>query len=156
MVFLFALALGGGTHSGFYGDVAVQLLSIPLLIAALWPAFGQECARRKQARLALKLFCGAGLITILQIFPLPFGVWTGTSGLFPEAGMAGTDSHPLAVRTLSLAPEATWAAAASLLVPLAVFGSVLQLNLAQRRVLCWLLLGFGGASLLLGFLQMAQ
>ncbi|MGA8771118.1 MAG: hypothetical protein WB610_12190, partial [Rhodomicrobium sp.] len=58
--------------------------------------------------------------------------------------------------SVSVTPQATWAGAASLIVPAAIFFAGLQLNLRHRLALAWLLLFLGGLSLLLGFLQMAQ
>jgi len=151
-----ALLVGGGTHSGFYGDVAVQLLSIPLLIAALWPAFEDDGTRKKKARMALAICLTCAIVVLIQVFPLPFDVWSDRRALFPDGDntrFAG--AHP-GWSTLSVTPQATWVAAASLLVPLSVFGSVVQLDLRQRMVLCWVLLGVGATSLVLGFLQVAQ
>ena len=54
-VLVAALLLGGGTHVGFLGDVALQFLAIPLLCMALWPAFSQQSLHRKKARLALRI-----------------------------------------------------------------------------------------------------
>ena len=67
--------------------------------------------------------------------------------------MLGQDSSWV---TVSATPQATWAAAASLIVPAAIFFGGVQLSLRHRLVLAWLLLFLGGLSLLLGFLQMAQ
>jgi O-antigen ligase len=57
---------------------------------------------------------------------------------------------------ISVAPQATLAAAASALVPLAIFNVTLRLPYAQRLQLCWLLIALGAISLILGFLQVAH
>jgi len=150
-----AILAGGGTHSGFYGDVFLQLLSIPLLAAVIWPAFNKEEPSRKRAQLALGL---CGLIVFIGVFQLlPFSAhfWSAGAGLF-DGKIKETAAGSFAFATPSLTPEATWAAVASLLVPLSIFGAALQLDRSQRMRLCFLVLGLGAASLLLGFLQMAQ
>ncbi|MGO8781354.1 MAG: O-antigen ligase family protein [Rhodomicrobium sp.] len=143
-----AVIAGGGTHNGFLGDVAIQLLAIPLLCMALWPAFSAANPHRKRAQLALAL-CGIAAFTAaIELLPLPFAYWSGSAAL-PAADAAGT-------RTISLTPAASWAAALSLIVPLSIFGSAIQLRFRQRLSLAFLLAGLGAASLALGFLQVAQ
>ncbi len=148
-----AVLLGGGTRSGFLGDVAVQLFAIPLLAAALWPAFSLENPHRKSARAALVLCALAAFVVSLQVFPLPFDYWSG-GAVFLSAGQSALPAT--GPWTFSLTPEASLAAGASLIPPLALFGAVLQLPLRQRLQLCWLLGGLGALSLGLGFVQMAQ
>lgn len=155
-ILVITLVAGGGTHSGFYGDVAVQFLSIPLLSAALWPAFGDEGAPQKKARLLFGACAACAIVIFVQLLPLPFDAWFGRTALFQggdETRFAGT--HPGGT-TLSMTPAATWAAAVSLLVPLSFFGATLQLGHMQRMRLCWIMLGVGAVSLALGFLQVAQ
>jgi O-antigen ligase len=150
-----AIIAGGGTHRGFYGDVSVQLLSIPLLAAVIWPAFSTEHPYRKRAWLALGL-CGAVALTgLFQLLPLPFHFGSGEAGLL-DGRFKDAAGGSFGSAALSLTPEGTWAAIASCLVPLAIFGAALQLDSSQRRQLCFLVLALGAASLLLGFLQMAQ
>ena len=156
VVILFASILGGGTHSGFYGDVVAQLVAIPLLLASLGPVFSVSHPRRREARYALAICIVCAAIVVVQIVPLPFDIWSSGKPLF-----SGNDINTFALpksswSTLSITPQATWAAAASLIVPLSVFASVLQLGPRQRMALCWMILGLGGVSLLLGFLQMTQ
>ena len=153
---LFATILGGGTHSGFCGDVVVQFLAIPLLVAALAPAFAGDHTRRQLARLALAVCLVCAAVIVLQIVPLPVDIWSGGKPLFSVSDSSSFAVPKSSWGTLSITPQATWAVAASLIVPLSVFASVLQLGLRQRMALCWLVLGLGAVSLLLGFLQMTQ
>ncbi len=155
-VLVLALLFGGGTHRGFYGDVVVELLSVPLLMFALWPAFGQESDQRTRGRLALALCSTCAIVVLIQVSPLPFDVWGGRTVLLADGdGTRFGDYHP-GWSTLSITPHATWAAAVSLLVPLSVFASVMQLGWRDRMRLCWLLLGVGAISMAVGFLQVAQ
>lgn len=155
-VLLLALLTGGGTHSGYLGDVAAQILSIPLLIGALHAVSDEKSVCKKQARIALIACAICVGIVFIQLFPLPFDVWAGREA-FLASGEGTRSSHlQFAWSTLSLTPQATWAAAVSLLVPLSLFSSVMQLGHGQRMLLCRLILAAGAVSLLLGFFQVAQ
>jgi O-antigen ligase len=154
IVLIAALLAGGGTHSGFLAGTALQLLAIPLLCAALWRGFSPGSPHRKGARLALWLGGIAVLISALHLCPLFGDYWSGRSNLLPKSAHV---SPPLpGPHTLSIAPEASWAAALSLIVPLSIFAATVQLRLEERLRLCFLMAGFGALSLLLGFLQVAQ
>ena len=150
-----ALLLGGGTHSGFLADACLELLAIPLLAAALWPAFSVGDPGRKQARIALAITLTAAFAVLIEIIPLPFTYWREGRNILAGLGTAPF-LRPAALSTLSLTPQATWAAGASLIVPLALFGATLQLDLHQRKTLSFVVLGFGALSLVLGFLQVLQ
>jgi O-antigen ligase len=155
-VLVLAVLLGGGTHAGFLGDVVVQLLSIPLLIASFWSFLASTQSESLKGRWILLLGVVPILVIGVQLCPLPIDIWSGGNALM------ATDSGPnLGVlrrswAALSITPQATWAAAASLLAPFAVFVSTTQLDLAKRLYITWLILGLGALSLLLGFLQFAQ
>jgi O-antigen ligase len=151
IVMISAVLLGGGTHSGFLGDVAIQLLSVPLLTMAIWPAFSAQNPSRRAARLSLYLICIVSCLVLAETLSLPFDYWTG-AGAVPFQGK-GEFPGP---HTLSLTPQATWAAAASIIVPISVFAATALLDGRQRMYISWLLLGLGALSLLLGFLQFAQ
>ncbi len=156
IVLAFSVLLGGGTHAGFIGDVIVQLLSIPLIALSLW-SFSSFSGLNERQRGGILLFNYAIIIIlIIQLLPLPFEVPAIGGALSTRAADLGMLGQKNLWTTVSLTPQATWAAAASLVVPAAVFFGTLQLNLRHRLALAWLLLALGGVSLLLGFLQMAQ
>lgn len=155
-VLLLALLTGGGTHRGFLGDVAAQILSIPLLIGALYPVSEANSVYKKQARIALIACAICVGIVFIQLFPLPFNVWAGREAFLASGEGTRSGNLQFAWSTLSLTPQATWAAALSLLVPLSLFSSVMQLGHGQRMLLCRLILGAGAVSLVLGFFQIAQ
>ncbi len=151
-----SILLGGGTHAGFLGDTAVQILSVPLLAVSLWPALKPGQSSPGKAHLVLVSCCAVIFVLGVQLLPLPFDAWPGGASL-----VARTAELPLVFvdRTwppLSLSPQATWAAAASFIVPAGIFLAGVQLNLQHRFALTWLLLTLGAVALLLGFLQVAQ
>jgi O-antigen ligase len=154
LVLTCSVIFGGGTHSGFLGDVIIQLLSIPLLALSLWSALDSGKTDRRTRRTIL-VVCGAVLLLFgLQLLPLPFDA-------HPLGGTLGADGSISALlkrdwAPLSQTPQATWAAAASLLVPLSIFAAGVQLNVHHRLALSWLLLFWGAVALLLGFLQIVQ
>lgn len=155
-VLSFAVILGGGTHAGFIGDVFVQMLSIPLLMMALWRLL--EPARRdfQKIRVIFIPILAAIVLVGIQVLPLPFDVWAGGASFFPNDSESPLILPSRNWATLSISPQATWAAAASLIVPAAIFSAAGQLEFKDRLILTWLMLFLGGAALVLGFLQVAQ
>lgn len=136
-----AVVFGGGSRAGFFGDVYVELLAVPLLLTSLWSWLergSQIGLRRDSPDFPLQLAAIALLaLPLMQLVPLP--------GLFAGGWW-----------TLSLAPAASWAAVASALPPLALFAAVSQMEARDRFRLAGLAIGLGGVALLLGFLQVAQ
>ncbi|WP_127078924.1 O-antigen ligase family protein [Rhodomicrobium lacus] len=153
-VLVLAVLFGGGTSIGFLGDAVAQAAAVPLLCIALWPLM-ERSGWDAQRRAIAVVFLSALAIVALQLFPLPFHIWSGGEKLLSRSGTAGI-APSTAWDTFSLTPQATWAAAVSLLVPIAVFSAVVRLDFQQRRLLCWIVLGLGVLSLVIGFLQVAQ
>lgn len=153
-VLLAALTLGGGTRGGFLSDVILQLVSVPLLLLALWRI--SISGANYQLRNAL-IFCGILVsIPIFQLLPLPPALWSALPGrdvIEQSYVLIGTR---LPWRPISVAPHATWLSLASLVVPLAIFLAVVQLPRRARRTLSLVLIGMGVVSVFLGLLQVAQ
>ncbi len=155
LVLVSAALLGGGTHPGFLGDVAVQCLAAPLLVAASWRLLVSAESDRQMRRRLIFWGSAAIFIFVLQLLPLPFDFWSG--GAFLTGGHPRQDFLP--ERTwapLSVSPQASWAAVASFIVPAAIFLCAVQLSLRETLLLTWVLGGLGAAALALGFLQVAQ
>ena len=155
IVLTLSVLLGGGTHAGFTGDVIVQLASVPLLAASLW-SFSSFDMNAQQRRGILLFLCAVIIVFAIQLLPLPFAVPSIGGSLAARVSdleMVGQGGSWI---TVSATPQATWAVAASLIVPAAIFFGGVQLTLRHRLVLAWLILALGGLSLVLGFLQMAQ
>ncbi len=156
IVLTLATLLGGGTRAGFLGDFVVQLFSVPLLAFSLWSLLDHEQLSGRQRRVFFFSACAVIVLIVIQLLPLPFGVPSiGGAIMARESGLGdlGLGSSWLPI---SGAPQATWAAAASLVVPAAVFLAGIQLSLRHRLVITWLLLFLGGLALLLGVAQMTQ
>jgi O-antigen ligase len=152
--FTSCLLLGGGTRGGFLSDALIQLISVPLLLAALWRILDAPLSREVGWALA---FCGAILIVpLIQLVPLPPAIWTylPSRELIAEAYMLVDRSPSWA--TISLAPELTWLAGLSLLPVLAIFLSTLTLDWRDRRRMSFALIAFAVISVFLGLIQLWQ
>ncbi len=156
--FVLALAVifGGATHTGYAGDAVLQLVSVPLLTAALWPALSARDPGRQKARLVFFLFGTLALVTLIQVAPVPFDIWRGARSLLSWETASEFDPASGVWGTFSLNPQSTWAAAASFIVPLSIVGAVSHLGERRRLILSGLLAWLGALTLVLGFLQVAQ
>src|SRR5260370_17663915 len=80
-----SLFLGGGTRAGFLSDAILQLLSIPLLLVALWRSFEVQLAGHSRWALwfCLALVC----VPIFHFVPLPPPLLSAlpNRGLSPQA-----------------------------------------------------------------------
>ena len=154
LTLVLALILGGGTRGGFLSDVLLQILSVPLLLIALWQLAEADGT---VSRWAL-VFCAAlAALPLLQVIPLPPAVWTALAHRQDEMNaLRLAASGDLPWMPLSVAPSATWLSALSLIVPLAIFCGVLLLDAPQRRKLTLVLLSTGLVAVLIGLLQVAQ
>jgi hypothetical protein len=155
-VLVAATLAGGGTHNGFYGDVFIQLLSIALLVSVLWNCFDKDRLNQPGTRLFILICATASLVTIIEVFPLPFDYWPGIEVFLPPAASPTVTGEGSGVHTLSIVPQTSWAAAASLITPVAIFGAVIRFRLRERLIICSILSGLAALSLVLGFLQVAQ
>lgn len=155
--FLFCLVLGGGTRAGFFSDVVLQVLAVPMLLWAGWRLIELPLeAGGKQGRIAILVCVLAAAVPILQLVPMPPALWTALPGradfvsALDAAGLEG------GWRPISVSPRATWLSALALLPPAAVLLAALQLSYAERRRLMLVLLAFGMIAAALGLLQVAQ
>ncbi len=153
------LLLGGATRSGFLSDAVLELLTIPLLIAAL----SRLCdLRTKNIALSLPLvwslvFCAAMLLVpLVQLILLPPMVWTHLPGRQREIEVFDLLGRTLPWMPISVAPDLTWQSVMSMIPPSAVFISTVLLGYQRRRLLSLVVLSFGLVSVVVGLLQVAQ
>lgn len=148
------LALLWLTGGASRGDVAGQFLArgaawVALVGAALFAPRGAALRFGPVAWLLV----GAIALPLLQLVPLPPGVWEGLPGRASLAeGLSATGIAP-GWRPLSIVPGATANAAASLVVPAAVLVLLGGLSERERDWLPGILLGFVLAGVLVGLLQ---
>jgi O-antigen ligase len=149
-----SLLLGGGTRGGFLSDAILEILSLPVLMAAIWRMMNTPLTHKVRCAL---LFCAALFAVPLgQLLPLPPAVWTRLPGHGTLAADLELILRDLPWAPLSVSPTATWLSALSLLPPLAVFLAALFLSYPERRLLSLVVLGVGFASAFLGLIQVAQ
>jgi len=151
---LCCLMMGGGSRVGFLSDVIIQLLAIPVLLAALWRYLNVPSAYRPRFVLTLALLVAA--IPAVQLIPLPPWIWSALPGRDLVVQCLALVDTDLPWAPLSVAPDATWLSLVSLMPPVAVFVGCLLLSYRQRRLLSLVLLMFGAASVFLGLTQVAE
>ncbi len=154
-----SLVLGGGTRGGFLSDAILQLLTIPLLLIALWRLVDlrfDKMGQKGQVRWALAFCLAMVMVPLLQLVPLPPWLWTMLPNRTPEAAVVDLLVGELPWMPISVSPTATWLSALSLLPPLAIFLSVLLLGHRERRRLSLVILSVGLVSVFLGLLQVSQ
>ncbi len=143
------VTLGGSTRPGYLSDASLQLLCIPVLLAAIarldWPT-------TKRIRIPLIFLCALVTVPLLQLLPLPESLWFALPHREP---VVLVDAEAIR-RRISVAPHATWQSLASLLVPLTVFISVTQLDHRDRWRLSIALLALGILGMFLALLQLFQ
>ena len=128
-----SLILGGGTHSGFLGDVILQVLSVLLLCAALSQLFTSRSIRTLKWPLTFAALMV--LLPVAQLIPLPASLWNLLPGreVISETFRLLNQSQPL--QPITMSPSATWLSALALIPPMSIFFACLTLNFAQRRTL---------------------
>lgn len=150
-----SIMLGGATHAGFMGDVILQLLAIPLLIATLFYVDASRQALRADPWI-LAFFGLLGCILVLQLVPLP-------GSLAPDTPINRLIAQTYALigvepgwRPQTISPQRTWQAVLSLLPPFAIFFAVVSLGAHDRSRLVNVILVMAAISLVLGVVQVAQ
>ena len=129
-----ALICGGGTRQGLWSDALAQIVSLPLLAVA---SFRLKALPRSQLRLPLFLIFAVVLVPVLQLVPLPPGLWTILPGRAEVAEGYKAAGMSLPFLPISLEPLTTLRSVLSLLPAVAVFLGVFCLREAEFR---WVLL----------------
>lgn len=149
-----SVVLGGASRQNELRLALVQLAAIPLLCVAgfrLW----ETGIWRQHARALLILGLIFG-IPVVQLIPLPSGLWTqlpNREDLVTALNLAGV---PAGWGTISLAPDLTWNAVLSLLPPMAAFLATLLLSWRRRRVVIMVYILITAASIVIAAAQMAS
>jgi len=149
-----AILLGGasGARAGAAANAALQIVSILLLVAAVWTARGTTLpAGARPLFWIVGLFAG---YTLLTLIPLPPSVWAAIPGREPIMrgyALLGMDAPALPA---AMQPQNSLASLLWLLPPAAMFLLVLQLSAERRRVLLLALVIMAGLSIGLGITQL--
>lgn len=92
---------------------------------------------------------------LIQLIPLPPGVWAALPGHAPLAGDLRQAGAADVWRPISLTPQQTWRSLLGLLPPAAVFLLAIDLSVGGLRRLSAVILAFALASVMLATLQLA-
>lgn len=154
LAFLLLVLIAGGTpRYGSYGDVPLELLSLPIIFIAALRLTGQPAAAGRAP--AFSICAAVLLLPLVQLIPLPPAIWTSLPGrgfVLETFEAAGIDKTWM---PLSLSPPATLRSFLSLFPPLAVFLATLTLTHQERRTATLIIIAFGIASVVLGLAQIA-
>lgn len=148
---LLCLTLGGASAAGFWANMVLQLLAIPILF---WSLVAERRAPLSgAARQLLVLLAAAGLVVVLQLVPLPPDVWTSLPGRGEVAEGFALLGQPLPWMPVSLAPHRTVSSALWLLPAVAVLLGIVRLGAFRNSWLTGVLAVVTVLSVAVGALQ---
>ena len=141
---------GGASRADVLGQVIARSVSWGVLVVAI--IFGMRPRLAEAKPVLLLLLATTGLV-LLQLIPLPPGVWQALPGraLFTEAGIASAQPQPW--RPLAIVPGAAINAAGSLIVPIATYVLLVSLRASDRRWIPVMMLVLVVATTFVGILQ---
>lgn len=141
---------GGASRADVLGQFVVRAAAWSALVATIMLSTRLPGS---QARPVWAFLLAALALTLLQLVPLPPDIWTGLPGrdLLVETARAVGEAQPW--RPWSMVPGATFNAASSLVVPIAVLLLLNGLRDNERATLPAVLLGFFTASALVSVVQ---
>lgn len=148
---LACLLLGGASAAGFAANLLLQLAAIPLIGWSLWQLMQGGIAPRPLAPLILLALLVA--IGVIQLIPLPPGVWTLLPGRGPVVEGYGLLGLPLPWLPLTLAPGDALASLLWLLPAIAMLLSVYVLGAFRGRWLAAAIVAVTLVGVALGALQ---
>jgi O-antigen ligase len=147
------LLLGGASAAGFWANMLLQFLALPIIAAA---AVARRGTALSTASRQLLLLAGlAGVLILLQLVPLPPGLWTALPGRAGVADGFRMIGEPLPWLPWSLDPYRTIASALWLLPALAALLGILILGAYRAS---WLTAGLAAVtivSIAIGALQIS-
>lgn len=146
-----ALVLGGATHGEAYSSAVVRLGGLILLGWSLVRITARGAHR--DARWPLILLAAIVLLPLIQLLPLPPGLWSDLPGRESVVQAYHLAGAPLPWAPISLEPDGTWDALYSLIPPAAMFLAVLTMEERARRRLTLVILGGALLATVLGALQ---
>jgi O-antigen ligase len=147
------LLLGGASGGGHWANLLLQLLALPIIA---WGLVARRSAPlSSSARQLLLLLCGAVLLVLAQLVPLPPSIWTNFGGREEIVRGFQMLGQPLPWLPISLAPHQTIASALWTLPALAILFGILRLGAYKASWLAAALLVVTAVAVGLGALQLA-
>jgi O-antigen ligase len=146
-----SFVLGGASRQHELRLALVELAALPALVLGVL-AFAKRSLWTQHAYVCLMLAAIAAL-PLLQIIPLPPGVWTNLPGRNELVHALTLADIAPAWSSWSLAPDRTWRSFLALLPPFAVFLGVLAMNGQEREKLVKAFLWAVALAIALGAVQ---
>lgn len=147
------LVLGGASAAGLGVNVLLQLLAIPVLVAA---ALTRKPVPMGWAGRQLLILAGVVVLAgAIQLVPLPPEMWTALPGRAPLGESYRLIGQPLPWLPLSLAPYATIASLLWLLPALAILLAAMKRGIADPAHFAWVVIGVMALSVIVGALQIS-
>ena len=153
VVMTVAILLGGATRYNLNQMIIIELVSLPLLAYSIWRLTSRTLPAGM--RYPLILLAGAFAILVIQLIPLPDGLWARLPGHAPAAEVRRLAGVASGWSPISLLPAETLSHLLALLPPAAVFIAVAMLPSDRKRWLTVIPLALAVVSIMLGMAQVA-
>lgn len=136
---------GGASRADVLGQGVVRAAA--LFAVAGWILTGASFNLRR-VRIPLAIIVGSMLLIVIQLVPLPAGIWSSLPGRGTFAAVVAAAGLDDVSRPIALVPDRALNALLSLLVPLAVLLGAATLPADhERRLIAWLLAAVGVSAL---------
>jgi O-antigen ligase len=152
--YLFLCLLLGGSPQGVWGSAILQLIGVAIISWALIER--REEPLPKSVRQLLAIVSLGLLIVLIQLVPLPVGIWTALPGREVVVAGFGLLGLALPAMPLSLAPYESVATSLALLPPIGMLAAILGLRAYSGVWLSVALIAGAMAGVLLGILQVSS
>jgi O-antigen ligase len=149
---LLCLILGGASAAGYWTNLGLELGGLLLLFLAAAAQRSTPLSPASRQLLVLALLLAA--LLLLQLVPLPPGLWTHLPGRGPVAEGYRLLGLPLPWLPWSLEPYRTVGSAVWLLPAAAVLGGIVVLGAYRSSWLAWVLAAVTLVSVAIGALQL--
>ena len=150
----FSLILGGASREHALRLALVELAALPVLVLAA--SHLVQTGLWRGHRFALALVAALVAIPLIQVLPLPPGLWTGLPGrdqMVLALDLAGLEPG---WASLSLSPDQTWRSALALAPPVALFLAMLSMSPLQRERMVKFIIAAAVVGIALGAAQLAS
>ncbi len=143
--------LGGASAAGYLSNLVLQLLALPIIVAALMKT---RSNMSRAARALLWLTAAMIVLALIHLVPLPPGLWRSLPGRERVAEGFELLGQPVPWLPLSLKPERALAALLWLLPAFAALLGILRLGAYRAPYLAWALIAVTVAAVMVGAMQL--
>lgn len=150
----FSFVFGGASRQHELRLALVELVALPLLAISTLALLRSET--QAGSRLAFGVLAALVLVPLLQLLPLPAGLWTNLPGRSDLVLALNLSDVPAGWSGISLTPERTWRSFLALLPPVAMFLGVLACPGDFRRRLGLPIIAMTVLAVALGSAQLAS